>query len=108
MGATKHDSSKPRLGLLPWTSLTEIAKVLTFGADKYEKYNWRKGFTYERVMGATLRHLAAFSEGEDNDPETGLSHLAHAGCNVLFLLHFVITNTGTDDRPNTKGEVSNG
>jgi hypothetical protein len=36
-----------------------------------------------------IRHLFAFARGVDKDPETGLSHLAHLGCNVLFLLHFV-------------------
>lgn len=94
----KFDDGKPDLSLLPPEALTEIAKVLTFGAKKYAAHNWRKGFKWTRVFASTLRHLFAWLRGEDLDPETGLSHLAHAGCNVLFLLTFVLTKTGEDDR----------
>lgn len=97
--ATKNDSDKAhRPELLPAEALLEISKVFAFGAKKYSDNNWRGGFKYTRVLGALLRHLFAFMRGEDNDPETGLSHIAHAGCNVLFLLTFILTKTGTDDR----------
>ena len=99
LGGKKNDSEKlVRPELLPVEALEEIAKVLAFGARKYEANNWRKGFKWMRTFGALLRHLYAWARGEDNDPETGLSHLAHAGCNVLFLLTFVLTKTGEDDR----------
>lgn len=101
-GGTKHDQGKPSLALLPGESLEEVAKVLDFGANKYGVYNWRKGFTYTRVTSAALRHIFAFLRGEDKDPETGLSHIAHAICGLLFLLTFILTKTGTDDR--YKGE----
>ncbi len=94
----KHDNGKPSLALLPTEALEEIAKVMDFGAKKYDADNWRGGFTYRRVASSLLRHIFAWLKGEDLDPESGLSHLAHAGCNVLFLLTFVITKTGTDDR----------
>jgi hypothetical protein len=97
-GGIKYDGEKPRLDLLPTEALEEIAKVLTFGAKKYNDNNWRAGFKWTRVLGALLRHLFAWSRGEDLDPETGLSHMAHAGCNVLFLLTFVLTESGVDDR----------
>lgn len=97
-GGVKFDAGKPRMSLLPAHPLTEIAKVLTFGAQKYEAHNWRKGFDYSRVMDALQRHLHAWNEGEDIDPESGLSHLAHAGCNILFLLEFERRGTGNDDR----------
>lgn len=96
--ATKHDSEKNPLELLPFEALEEIGKVLQFGAKKYDSHNWRKGFVWSRLIGAALRHIFAFARGEDKDPETGFSHLAHAGCCVLFLLSFTITNNGTDDR----------
>lgn len=94
----KDDSGKVRLDLLPPEALTEIAKVLTFGAQKYAAHNWRGGFVWSRTIAALLRHFFAWMRGEDNDPETGLSHIAHVGCNVLFLLTFIITKTGIDDR----------
>lgn len=97
-GGTKHDGEKVRLELLPTRALEEIGKVLTFGAKKYDAWNWAKGFAWSRLIGATFRHLFAFARGEDKDPETGLSHLAHAGCCILFLLEHFLGGLGTDDR----------
>lgn len=85
---TKHDLGKLRLDLLPADALTEISRVLTFGAQKYDARNWEKGIHYGRVYGALLRHLFKFWRGEEYDDETGISHLAHAGCCILFLLSF--------------------
>lgn len=84
---TKLDAGKPRWDLLPFRALDEIAKVLEFGARKYAPDNWRKveGWRW-RYLGATFRHLAAWATGERLDSESGLHHLAHAGCCVLFLL----------------------
>ncbi len=97
-GGTKHDEGKPLLALLPVEALVEVGKVMTFGAKKYTAHNWRGGFAYTRVASAALRHLFARISGKDVDEESGLSHLAHAVCCVLFLLTFQLTNTGTDDR----------
>lgn len=97
----KDDAGKVRLELLPLESLTEVARVLTFGANKYADHNWRKGFVWSRLIGAALRHTFSFARGEDNDPETGISHLAHATCCLLFLLSFTLTKGGADDRVRT-------
>ncbi len=96
--ALKFDSAKPRVDLLPTRALEETAKVLAFGAEKYGENNWRSGFAWSRLIGAALRHLFAFMRGEDCDEETGLSHLAHASCCVLFLLEHIILKYGSDDR----------
>lgn len=98
MSGTKNDAEKIRLDLLPTESLEEIAKVLTFGAKKYTDYNWTKGLKWSRLLGATLRHLFAFMRGEDKDPESGISHLAHAGCCILFLLYHEKHHIKLDDR----------
>ena len=95
---TKHDQGKPPLELIPTAALLEIAKVLEFGRKKYAADNWRQGFAWRRLIGACLRHLYSFSSGEDKDPESGLSHLAHAGCCVLFLLEHYLMDLGEDDR----------
>jgi len=95
---TKHDSGKPPMALLSSVALIEIAKVLEFGAKKYAPDNWRSGFAWRRVGSAALRHLFAWLNGEDKDPETGLSHLGHAGCCIMFLLEFEANKVGTDDR----------
>lgn len=96
----KHDDEKNRLQLLPVDALEEIGKVLTFGAVKYSEGNWAvgKGFKWSRLFGGLLRHSFAWVRGEDKDPESGLSHLAHAGCMLLFLLAHVLRKHGEDDR----------
>jgi len=94
----KYDQNKVRFELLPQASLQEIAKVLTFGAQKYESWNWSKGIAYSRLLGATFRHLGAWAVGQDKDKETGLSHLAHAGCCILFMLWMEKFRPDLDDR----------
>lgn len=95
---TKYDAGKPKMELLSPIALTEIAKVLTFGSIKYQAHNWRKGISWSRVLGAALRHLMAFINGEDKDPESGLSHLAHASCCLMFLLEYEVRHKELDDR----------
>jgi len=95
---TKLDSGKPRMDLIPMKAMEEVASVLTFGAKKYDAWNWSKGINYSRLNGAALRHLTAFMEGENIDPETGISHIAHAACNMLFLLDMVRNKPDMDDR----------
>ena len=95
---TKFDKEKVRVELLSPIAMIEIAKVLTFGAKKYQAHNWRKGIQWSRVLGAAMRHLLAFIGGEDKDPESGLSHLSHLGACVMFLLEYEINHTQLDDR----------
>ena len=100
LGGVKHDQGKPPLGMIPAAAMQAEAQVLAFGAEKYGRDNWRKGITYTRLADAALRHIFAFLEGEDADPESGLPHLAHALCCLGFLLHFEYAPTlGIDDRP---------
>ena len=104
--AIKHDENKPKLDLLPVGPLIDIARVLMKGKETYGRDNWRKGLAWSRCYAATLRHLFAWQNGETNDPETGLNHLAHAACEIFFLLEFSRTHPELDDRPHTKTEVS--
>jgi hypothetical protein len=87
-GGAKYDSEKIRMDLLPWQSLEEVAKVLAYGSVKYAPYNWSKGIAYYRLFRAAINHLQKWFRGESDDSETGLSHLAHAACCVLFLLYY--------------------
>lgn len=96
---TKHDENKLRYDLIPPNALKEVIKVLTLGASKYGAYNWNKGIKFSRLYAATQRHLQAWHSLEDKDPETGISHLAHAMCSLLFLLSFHKTDRKElDDR----------
>lgn len=89
--AVKYDQEKADWSMMPWDSVEEILKVLEFGKRKYSAWNWAQGdgFKYSRIFNSLMRHMFAWFRGEDNDPESGLSHLAHAGCNILFLIYFV-------------------
>ena len=94
----KFDGGKPPMWLLPGESLAQVAFVLEHGAVKYGTHNWRGGMSWSRLLSACLRHVFAFCRGEDLDPETGINHLAHACCCLLFLLSYSETGSGTDDR----------
>jgi len=96
--ALKFDANKLPLNLLSTEALNQTAAVLAFGAEKYAAHNWRKGFAWSRPLAAAMRHLTAFNDGEDRDPESGLSHLAHAACCIMFLLEFEKTQPQLDDR----------
>ena len=83
----KYDGDKAKLYLLPPKSILEVGKVLTYGAEKYDAENWRKVDDLQnRYTSAALRHIFAHMDGELEDEETGLSHLAHAMCCLLFKL----------------------
>lgn len=94
----KHDQEKPDMSLLSSIALFKIAEVMSYGKKKYTAHNWRGGFVWSRPLAAAARHLYAYIGGEDNDPETGLSHLAHACCCLFFVLEFEETHKEADDR----------
>jgi hypothetical protein len=94
----KLDQGKPPLDLIPYEALEEIARVLDFGAKKYARANWAKGIEYSRLISGILRHVNSFNAGQDVDPETGISHMAHAGCGIMFLLYMEKNRPDMDDR----------
>lgn len=84
---SKHDTGKPLMGAVPPNALLAVAKVLTFGAEKYGRDNWRQVENAEtRYLDAALRHINAYQRGELADPESGESHLTHAVCSLMFML----------------------
>jgi hypothetical protein len=85
---------------MPFNALSDVMDVLEYGAIKYGTDNWKEGCNYSRLMDATMRHLIAWWGGEQDDQESRLPHLAHAACNILFLMYFKIKGVGNDDRPN--------
>lgn len=100
----KDDAAKPMWDLLPYGEVEKIVEVLTFGAKKYAPDNWKKvPDAQRRYFAAMMRHLTAHQRGEDNDPESGLSHLAHAGCCLLFLMHFDASPPENPQSPSSGG-----
>lgn len=99
MEGQKYDEGKLPWHLLPGDAVQEVVKVLDFGQKKYAPRNWEKGMSWSRVFSALMRHMWSWYGGNARDPETGLSHLAHAGCCILFLLAYELRGAGDDDRP---------
>ena len=97
---TKHDSGKADWSLMPFEVVEEINKVLEFGANKYnekgisgpESWNWAKGSGLGkwRVLNAVFRHLFAYARGQELDSESGLPHISHAACGLIFLIYYGI------------------
>lgn len=94
-------SKEARLDLIPAYAQIIEARVHGMGAEKYAPYNWRKGYPWSWSYAALLRHLYAWWNGEDTDPESGLPHLAHARWHTGILLEFAQYGLGVDDRPAT-------
>ena len=85
----KHDAGKARYDLIPPGVLHDLARVLTHGAEKYAPGNWMRVAEPEaRYYAAMMRHLEAWRMGLVVDPESGLPHLAHALCCLVFLAAF--------------------
>tara|TARA_Y100000996_G_scaffold415483_1_gene410483 strand:+ start:2177 stop:2530 length:354 start_codon:yes stop_codon:yes gene_type:complete len=92
-------AKKAPMHLLPPRALEEAAWAHKLGADKYGAYNWRDtGVCATTYISAIMRHLNAWRDGEDDDPESGKSHLAHVICSANILLDASHCDTLQDDR----------
>lgn len=98
----KDDLEKIRFDLIPIFAERSVAAVLTYGAKKYAPDNWRHvPDARARYHSAARRHLSAWASGEKFDHESGLPHLSHAACCLLFLLEFDLAPTTPSPRPDT-------
>jgi hypothetical protein len=95
----KNDHGKLPWHLLPIDAINAVLEVLEHGQRKYAARNWEAGMDWSRCYAALMRHLSAWWQFKDTDPETGLSHLAHAHACLLFLSAYEIRHIGRDDRP---------
>jgi hypothetical protein len=96
--ALRFNKGKPRWSLVPQSALLPMVEVLEFGAQKYAAWNWTKGLSITEICESMKRHLDAFMEGEDNDKESGISHVGHIQCNALFLAWMLQHRPDMDDR----------
>lgn len=98
MSGTKHDEGKFDPTMLSVEMVETVSRVRMFGAKKYSRNNWKKGFKITRSMAAAMRHILAFINGEDNDAESGLSHLGHAICCLEHAIYDLKHHPDNDDR----------
>ena len=93
-------AGKPPLHLIPPAAEILEAVVMGFGARKYGEYNWRTAKIRATVyVAAARRHLAQWLDGENEDPESNVSHLAHARACLGILLDAISMDCVIDDRP---------
>lgn len=82
----KADKGKIQPTLVSPDLVKAVAEVRMFGTEKYHNPDNWKQVEPQRYLDALYRHLLAYIGGEECDLESGLSHLAHMGCNISFLL----------------------
>lgn len=112
MKSLRYNDGKLRLELIPPKAMEEVAKVMTYGAEKYTVRdsetgevlvtgadNWKKGQPWMSVIASAKRHIEKFVQGEDYDPESQTLHVANAVANLLFILEFYKIYPQGDNRP---------
>ena len=99
-GARYNDGKAP-MEFVPLHLLEETARVFHSAttSGKYAPWNWAKGMPWLVPYACAIRHLGAWFRGEDKDPESGYSHLAHAMGNILMLMHYRSAYPEGDNRP---------
>lgn len=98
MGADRFNTDKLKWSLVDFKSLEDMVRVLEFGAKKYDTDNWKKGLPTKEIVESMLRHIYAYLDGEDLDPESGLPHIGHIQCNALFLSYMSKNKPEFDNR----------
>jgi len=83
----KFDTGKPDYSILEKSFLDSVSYVLMHGEKKYGRDNWKKGLEFNRLFAACCRHLFQYKDESKTDSESGLNHLAHAACNIMFMIY---------------------
>lgn len=103
----KDDRGKADVTLLCWESIEGAAYARMEGGMDYGTFNYQKGMTFRRIMGACFRHLGAILRGEDTDPKSGLPHVDHLAAEVNMLGWLMRNRKDLDDRADGKGGQRN-
>jgi hypothetical protein len=87
---TKYDAGKLDYSLVPPEVEEMLVEVLMHGAEKYSKNNWMTCEDTSRYYNAARRHMEDWRKGnvyDNGEDGSGLTHLAHALCNLMFLTY---------------------
>jgi Domain of unknown function (DUF5664) len=91
---------KAPMSTVPAGVIAEVGLGLLEGAAKYGRHNYRAlGVRASVYYDATMRHLMQWWEGEDTDPDSGLSHITKAITSLVVLRDAMMQGMVTDDRP---------
>jgi len=92
--------AKVPLSVVSAPVLMEIGLGMMEGARKYGRHNYRvAGVRASVYYDAAMRHLMSWWEGEDIDPDSGLSHVSKALACLSVLRDSMILGNWKDDRP---------
>lgn len=94
----RYNTGKAQWSLVDMPSLEPMVRVMEYGAGKYAPHNWKKGMAHTQIADCLMRHLFAWLNGEDNDPESGQSHIAHVQANAMMLQFNIKNHPDLDDR----------
>jgi hypothetical protein len=87
MEEKKYDQGKPRFDLIDPFFTLQMARVFEYGARKYGENSWQKvSNPRARYCAALHRHINEWQRKQIIDDESGEYHLAHAACNLMFLM----------------------
>lgn len=88
------------LSLVPDTAVVALAMAFIEGDAKYGGHNYRiAGVRASTYAAAEERHMKAWRNGEDIDPDSGLPHLWKALACIAVLIDAIECRKLTDDRP---------
>ena len=102
--ALRYNQGKLKWSLIDFKSLEGLVEVLEYGANKYAPDNWKKGMPVKEVAESLMRHLFAFLDGEDVDPESGCRHISHVMCNAMFIEFILREKAHYDNRKIETGD----
>lgn len=91
---------KAPMSTVPSGVMAEVGVAMLEGAAKYGRHNYRcAGVRASVYYDALMRHMMAWWEGEDIDPDSGLSHVTKAITTLVVLRDAMMQGMCTDDRP---------
>jgi len=91
---------KAPFSTIPGRVIAELGLAMLEGVAKYGRHNYRaSGVRASVYYDATMRHLISWWEGEDVDPDSGLSHITKAIASLTVLRDAMHQAKLEDDRP---------
>jgi hypothetical protein len=94
----RFNDGKLKWSLVDLDTFEPMVRVLEFGAKKYAAHNWKNGLKTTEIVESLQRHINAFMRGENIDPESGLPHIGHMQCNLMFLSYMMQFRPDMDNR----------
>lgn len=103
---TIYGINKPSISAIPPVAILILGQAMEVGRAKYGLFNWRDAdVSVSTYYNAAQRHLMAYLDGQNRDPETNVHHLGHAMACLAIILDANVQDTLKDDR-GTKGRAA--